>query len=411
MQNSASNPIQREEVNNHVHSTYSFSPYSPAAITEHAVAAGLKTVGLMDHDAIAGAPEFLAAARTNGIAATVGCEIRVNLSGTPLEGRRVNNPDEPNIIYIAFHAIPANQFDKLETFLEPIRTARQKRMRAETETLHQLLQQRNGPSLDFDQDILPRSQAAVGGTLTERHILFALAEKLIEQHGTGQPLVDYLHDTLQLSLSAKAVEQLSDPGNPHLTYDLLGVLKSELVPHFFIPSSTEECPSAQQAVDFATSIHAIPAYAYLGDIQESPTGDKRAQTFEDSFLDELIQTLTAIGFQAVTYMPPRNTPQQLARLSSLCQENGLMEISGVDINSSRQSFNCPILQEPAYHHLCDAAWALIAHENLALHDAKWALFNPHNPHATEPLKQRINRYASWARQTDPAQLENMKELL
>lgn len=410
MQNSASKAIEREEVNNHVHSTYSFSPYSPTAITEQAVAAGLKTVGLMDHDAIAGAPEFLAAARTNAIAATVGCEIRVNMTGTPLEGRRINNPDETNIIYIAFHAIPSNQFKKLDSFLQPIRSARQKRIRAETESLHQLLQQRNGPTLDFVQDILPRSQAAAGGTLTERHILFALAEKLIAQHGTGQTLIDYLHDTLQLSLSAKAFEQLSDPENPHLTYDLLGLLKSELVPHFFIPSSSEECPSAQRAVEFAKSIHAIPAYAYLGDIKESPTGDKRAQTFEDSFLEELIQTLTTIGFQAITYMPPRNTPEQLSRLSSLCQENGLMEISGVDINSSRQSFNCPILQEPAYRHLCDAAWALIAHENLARHDSKWGLFNPDNPYAAEPLNQRINRYAAQARQTDPTQLENMKEL-
>ena len=85
MQTSVSNSHQPEEVNNHVHSTYSFSPYSPTQITEAAVEAGLKTVGLMDHDAIAGAPEFLAAARTNGIAATVGCEIRVNLDGTPLE--------------------------------------------------------------------------------------------------------------------------------------------------------------------------------------------------------------------------------------------------------------------------------------------------------------------------------------
>ena len=66
MQTSASNSYQPEEVNNHVHSNYSFSPYSPTQITEAAVEAGLKTVGLMDHDAIAGAPEFLEAAfKTN----------------------------------------------------------------------------------------------------------------------------------------------------------------------------------------------------------------------------------------------------------------------------------------------------------------------------------------------------------
>ena len=89
----------------------------------------------MDHDAIAGAPEFLEAARTNGIAATVGCEIRVHLDGTPLEGKRVNNPDEPNIIYIAFHGIPATQFEATDQFLKPIRAARLKRIKRKPKNL------------------------------------------------------------------------------------------------------------------------------------------------------------------------------------------------------------------------------------------------------------------------------------
>ena len=60
-----------EEVNNHVHSNYSFSPYTPTQIIDEAIKAGIKTVGLMDHDTIAGASEFLQSARYKGIAATV----------------------------------------------------------------------------------------------------------------------------------------------------------------------------------------------------------------------------------------------------------------------------------------------------------------------------------------------------
>ena len=69
------------------------------------------------------------------------------------------------------------------------------------------------------------------------------------------------------------------------------------MPYFFIPSGADECPSARDAAKFAQSINAIPAYAYLGDVSESPTGDKRAQTFEDSFLDQLISTLKELGFK------------------------------------------------------------------------------------------------------------------
>ncbi|MBQ4090343.1 MAG: PHP domain-containing protein, partial [Clostridia bacterium] len=54
-------PAVSRDVNNHIHTTYSFSPYSPTAAVWFARAAGLCTCGLMDHDSIAGANEFLAA--------------------------------------------------------------------------------------------------------------------------------------------------------------------------------------------------------------------------------------------------------------------------------------------------------------------------------------------------------------
>ena len=46
--------LKTEETNNHVHSHYSFSPYSPTDIVTEALKAGIQTVGLMDHDSVAG---------------------------------------------------------------------------------------------------------------------------------------------------------------------------------------------------------------------------------------------------------------------------------------------------------------------------------------------------------------------
>ena len=48
-------PPEGNEVNNHVHTTFSFSPYSPAAAVWFARQAGLKAVGSMDHDSIGAA--------------------------------------------------------------------------------------------------------------------------------------------------------------------------------------------------------------------------------------------------------------------------------------------------------------------------------------------------------------------
>ena len=255
------------------------------------------------------------------------------------------------------------------------------------------------------------SNAAKGGSITERHILYALSLKLIDFKGRGAPLVEFVEEQMQIPLKGSLKEVLLDVENPHYAYDLLGAFKASLVPEFFIISDYDECINVQDAVDFANSIGAIPAYAYLGDVGESPTGDKKAEKFEDDFLDDLIPELMRIGFKAITYMPPRNTREQMARLQKLCKDNGLMEISGVDINSSRQSFNCPILLEPEFVHLADAAWALIAHEKLAAADAKLALFSPENPMAELSLEERVAKYAGIGKQMDHTQPEKAIELL
>lgn len=383
-----------KEINNHVHSTFSFSPYAPAEIPAKAQEAGLGTVGIMDHDSVSGCAEFLDAAKQVGIAATAGCEVRVNMDGTSVEGRKTNNPDEPNVSYIALHGIPRSQFAAVEAFLKPIHDARIARDRKEVEKLNAVLEERGAPTLDFDADVLAISNAEKGGSVTERHILYALSLKLIEAFGKGEHLVGFVEEKMQIPIPGKLKEVLLDLDNPHYAYDLLGVFKSALVPLFFIPSGQDECLNVQTVVDFANEVGAIPAYAYLGDVGESPTGDKKAETFEDDFLDELVAELKKIGFKAITYMPPRNTREQLARLRKLCQENELMEISGVDINSSRQSFNCPILLEPEFKHLADAAFALIAHEKLAAQVPNLGMFHPENPQTFQTLEERIAFYAS-----------------
>ena len=132
---------------------------------------------------------------------------------------------------MALHAIPHGSFDRVDEFLRPIRAARGVRNRKMTARLAEIFAP-YGISLDYDRDVLPRSQAAEGGSVTERHILWALGQNLIEKLGRGAPLVSFLRDTLGLSLSAKVTGYLSDTDNIHYDYDLLGLLKAEFVPQF-----------------------------------------------------------------------------------------------------------------------------------------------------------------------------------
>jgi hypothetical protein len=389
-----------EEANNHVHSTYSFSPYYPSAIVYKAWEAGLSTVGIMDHDSVAGGHEVLAASKAFGLATTVGFEMRVNFDGTALQGKKFNNPDSNNIVYIAIHGIPSHKIDEAQAFLKPVHAARNLRNRAMVEKLNGVLSRYSLPALNYEKDVYAISQAFEGGSITERHLMCAMANLLIQQWGQGSDLVEALKTKLKLDVSDTLAKHLCDERNPHLVYDLIGLLKSSFLPQVFIQPDHTECGSVFEAVAFAKSIGAIPAYAYLGDVGDSVTGDKLSEKFEDDFLDELFPELVRIGFQSVTYMPPRNSLEQLLRIQKLCKKYGLFEISGVDINSSRQKFNCPILLDKDFKHLITSTWALIAHERLSSRDSIYGIFNPASPLADRSLEERISIYDKIGRSID-----------
>jgi hypothetical protein len=394
------------EINNHIHTIYSFSPYTPSMAALKARDAGLEAAGSVDHDSIAAAREMSAACATLGIGCCVGFEIRVSFRNGrdgkpgPFARRKINNPDSEGIAYITVQGIPAPKIPLALEFLDPIRRERHRRTIKMTEAANTLLAGAGLEAIDFKRDIEDQSKYAEGGEITERHLLRAVADKLIQKYGRGPALNGGLKTVFGLSLPEKIETFLADSGNPHYIFDLLGVLKSAVLSRIFIQPGAEECVSAEKAVDFARSIGAVPAYAYLGDVGESPTGDKRAEKFEDDFIEDLFNELTRIGFQALTYMPPRNTAEQIRRIQRLCAEGGLMEISGVDINSSRQSFNCPEVLEPGCRHLVDTTWALIAHERLASADSRFGLFSPDNPLADKPLALRLAVYAAAGRDLD-----------
>ena len=389
------------EVNNHVHTHYSFSPYSPTSAAYLARKSGLEAVGSVDHDSIGAAREMTEAAQILGIGSTVGAELRVRFVDTPFAEMRLNNPDSIGIAYIVLHGVPASRIDELQRFLTPLRRVRNDRNRRQLVRLNDILADADLGPLDFERDVLPLSWADRGGSVTERHILYALAIKLEAEYGRGLRLVRFVRDALGLSLTGRRRDLLSDADNPHYSYDLLGVLKGGFAERFFIQPGETECLPVREITAFARGIGAIPAYAYLGDVGDSPTGDKKAQHFEDAYVQELASALPEIGFQAITYMPPRNTVEQLRVVQRLAASVGLMEISGVDINSSRQAFTCPEVMRNEFRHLTATTWALIAHEALSSYDERYGLFHPANPLADRPVARRIEHYARIGRESDP----------
>ncbi len=276
-------------MNYHIHTTYSFSPYTPTEAAREAKAAGLTLAGIVDHDTVAGAPEFTEEGRRLGLKTSVGVEMRVYHAGTPIGNRRTNHPDQTDISYLVLHDI--EELSAVTDFLAPVRQARGERNRAICERL----------GISYERDVLPLSMYSLGGTVTERHILFALCGG---------------------------------------DYAKMGCMKSTFTQ--YIPAERKECPDIQTVLAFAKRGGLTAAYPYLGDVTYSVTNDKRPQTFEDGYLEELLQILFDLGIPAVTYAASRNTPQQLRRLFSLCKHFGFKLIPGEDINQPGQAFRSDI---------------------------------------------------------------------
>jgi hypothetical protein len=329
-------------VNNHIHTTYSFSPYSPSAAVFAARAEGLATCGIVDHDSIGGAEEFIEAGDIVGIPTTIGIETRVSFAETPLYDRRTNNPDQIGNSYMVLHAVPHDKIGTVQQYFAPLREKRNSRNRKMIERINALYAD-DGVKLDFERDVLPLSQFADGGSVTERHLMLALARQLI---ALGKAKLPEGADELDRMLAE---------------YDLIGALKKDCIPKVFIPA-TDECLTLSECVRFAKESGGILAYAYLGDVTASVTGDKKAQKFEDDYLDELFDVIDSAGIHAVTYMPTRNTQEQIVRLRALCDRHGMLQISGEDINSPRQTFVIEKMKEEQFSNLIENTWNLIRHE-------------------------------------------------
>ena len=328
-------PKKTGSVTEHIHTTYSFSPYTPAAAAYMAAMAGNSEAGIVDHDTAAGAYEFSEACRILGMKARIGLECRVSMAGTPFENRRTNNPDQPGISYMVLHGLTLGTAAELTEYFAPYREKRLERGRKMTERINRLLPECR---LDFIRDVLPLSMYEHGGTVTERHILFALSKRLIEMYGRGAALAEPLR-RLGAALCGKQLERISDTDSEFYCHDVMHILKSAVSERIYLPAA-EECISFSELCEISKKYGVLCCYAYLGDVRDGTAGDKRAMRFEDAYLEELLEFLKHSGVGAVTHSGSRNTAEQMQRLLRLCGQYGLLTIDGEDINSPRQSFCC-----------------------------------------------------------------------
>ena len=185
-------------INNHIHTCHSFSPYTPTDAVYLACKNGLATAGIVDHDTTRGAKEFLEAGAKLGMPVTVGAECRIDMSRTKLNGRRINNPDQLSVAYVATHAIPHGSLDLMDGFLAPYRAARNVRNREMVKNINRFTGA-YGLAISFENDVLPLSVTSV----TERHLLFALTKKITGKYSEPADVIAFMTDVMGMEISEK----------------------------------------------------------------------------------------------------------------------------------------------------------------------------------------------------------------
>jgi len=317
----------------HIHTTYSFSPYTPAAAALTARLCGAGCAGIVDHDTLAGAREFLAACDRLSLRPLLGLEHRVSFKGTPFEDAFLNDPLERGVAYMTMQRVVPGMAAFLTDAFAPRREARLVRERAVAERAAEKFPE---AGLSFERDVLPLTRYRNGGTVTERHVLFALSLRLTAAYGRGKRLADTL-SRAGVRLTEERKNRLSDEENPYLLYDLAHMLKSDVLDSIYVPAA-EECMTLEEFAALSRKAGAVCCYCYLGDVTASVTDDKRPGRFEDAYLPELLRFLKERGVGAVTHSRRRNSPKQTERLLELCRTLSLETIEGEDINSPRQTF-------------------------------------------------------------------------
>lgn len=381
--------------NNHIHTIYSFSPYSPTAAVYLAWKAGLETCGIIDHDGVGGCKEFIEASEIIGMPATCGLECRVRTDGTKLYGRMINNTDQKSIAYVVMHAIPLNALCEIDNIFRPLRKSRNERNEKMCSRLNDYLDQFQ-IYVDYQEDVLPLSKYDEGGTVTERHICMALVGKLKEKFKCGKDIITFLVEKLNVPISKLEEKRILEENEFYYDYDILCIIKKNLVEKFYI-DAYEECLHIKDFINITKKYGCISAYAYLGDVIDTSGGDKKTQRFEDSYIETLMQELKKLDFDAITYMPSRNTRYQLAKVMELCNKHEFFEINGEDINSPRQLFSSCFDNDEMLEHLKDMTYALIGHELAVTEDIDNSMFSEKIKEKFPKIKDRIEFYKEIAR--------------
>ncbi|HOL21734.1 MAG TPA: hypothetical protein PLQ41_02615 [bacterium] len=325
-------------LNLHIHTfhSYNYNNWSPSRIVFEGWKTGLKYVGTVDFDTLAGVEETIFAGKLLDIGVMGGFETRT--FADELKEVVTNSPKEPGVCYLCgkgFLKSPDENSDAGK-FFGYIKGIAQRRNREVIEKLNRYLGE---VKVDYYRDVLPLTPS---GNPTERHITEAYHRK--SEDMLGEKVDMFWSDILKID--REKVRKI----RVHNKADFQELLRKTLIKYGgpgYMPPEKKNFPSFDETVRMIETAGGVPVGGWLDgttDGEENP--------------DTLLDFLESKGVKVVMVIPDRNYNiaddkerelkiKKLDEFMAACQKRKVPVICGTEMNKYGQpfvdDFNNPVI--------------------------------------------------------------------
>jgi hypothetical protein len=274
---------EADVANMHCHTFFSFNAYghSPISLAWLAKRRGIKLMGIVDFDVLAGVDEFLNACDLVGVRGGAGIETRVFIP--EFATREINSPGEPGVYYHMGIGFTTSRVpERVSGILADLRQRAARRNQLVIERCNSHL---DPVTIDYERDVLPLSP---GGTPTERHIVVAYVGAAGRN---GADLVDFWADKLDV-----ARDQVASVANDPAKFQTL--IRARLMKGGgvgYVQPTPDMFPSIEELHELTLACQALPCVAWLDGTSEG-----------EQAIEELLELLIGKGVVVMNIIPDRN---------------------------------------------------------------------------------------------------------
>jgi hypothetical protein len=278
-------PAPKPEVNIHFHTFFSFNAegWSPTRIAWEARKYGLGVAGIVDFDVLDGREEFLDAAETLGLKASVGMETRVFVS--EYADTVLNSPNEPGILYFMAQGVFKNPEpgSKADDTLKMMSSKARERNLGMIGRINDHL---GDVVLDYDLDVLPLTPS---GNATERHLLLAYDRK-------GKAVLGYREAAFWAGVFGITEAEAADlVANTPAFHEKMRSKLMKFGGVGYVKADGSGFPSMDEVIAMARGMEALPTTTWLDGTNPG----------EDDMMSQL-ELFTSKGVVAINIVPDRN---------------------------------------------------------------------------------------------------------